>query len=121
MSQPIFYGLGFGALVMLLRNIDTKCGLCNMARLQITHIANHVLEVKVITGDRVGEKVLIFKVVIIPSDPKIPFKMGRRQFLFFCSFCYDYQPDSRSIAKECWDFLANTVFSHGQIYVVLSD
>lgn len=61
--------------VMWLRNIDPKGGLCNDTKL---HMANHVLEDKVITGDKIGHKVLIPKVFIMSCDPKILFRMRSR-------------------------------------------
>ncbi|XP_010445523.1 PREDICTED: uncharacterized protein LOC104728200 [Camelina sativa] len=70
--------LKVGAPVMLLRNIDPKGGLCNGTRLQITQMTNHVVEAKVITGDRIGDIVLIPQIVLTPSDTKLPFKMRRR-------------------------------------------
>ncbi|XP_013665093.3 uncharacterized protein LOC106369492 [Brassica napus] len=47
--------LRVGTPVMILRNIDPEEGLCNGTRLQITQLANHILQAKVITGTRVGE------------------------------------------------------------------
>ncbi|XP_010456996.1 PREDICTED: uncharacterized protein LOC104738531 [Camelina sativa] len=71
--------LKVGCPVMLLRNIDPRGGLMNGIRLQITQLAEFVLEAIVITGDRLGDKVLIPRILLTPSDTKLPFKMRRRQ------------------------------------------
>ncbi|XP_010419764.1 PREDICTED: uncharacterized protein LOC104705447 [Camelina sativa] len=72
--------LNIGCPVMLLRNIDPHGGLMNGTRLQITQMADHVIQARIITGTRVGKIVLLPKMVLIPSDTCLPFKMRRRQF-----------------------------------------
>lgn len=71
-------------LVMLLRNVDHSNGLCNVTRLIITHLGDHVFEEKVkekvISGHNVGHKVLIHMMSLTPSDMKLSFKFQRRQF-----------------------------------------
>lgn len=66
-AKPYNTWLWVDALAMLFKNIDPNGSLYNGTRLHITQMANNVLKVKVITGNRVGEKVLIPKIVIIPS------------------------------------------------------
>ncbi|EOA38795.1 hypothetical protein CARUB_v10011070mg, partial [Capsella rubella] len=69
-----------GAPIMLLRNIDPKGGLCNGTRLIVTQMANHVIEVRIVTGNGVNQKVLIPRMFVSPPDAKFPFRMRRRQF-----------------------------------------
>ncbi|KAM3251034.1 hypothetical protein P3L10_005104 [Capsicum annuum] len=66
--------LKVGVLVMLLRNIDQSSGLCNGTRLIITRIESQVIEAKVLSGKKAGEKVFIPRMSLTPSDARIPYK-----------------------------------------------
>ncbi|XP_042005673.1 uncharacterized protein LOC121754362 [Salvia splendens] len=66
--------LKVGTPVMLLRNIDHSNGLCNGTRLIITHLGDYVLVARVLGGHNIGDKVLIPRMSLIPSDPRLPFK-----------------------------------------------
>lgn len=67
-----------GTHVMLLRNIDHSAGLCDGTRLIITRLGSHVLEAKILAGTNAGHEVLILRMMLTPSNPRLPFKFQRR-------------------------------------------
>ncbi|XP_010507400.1 PREDICTED: uncharacterized protein LOC104784017 [Camelina sativa] len=72
--------LKVGAPVMLLKDLDPYGGLCKGTRLQITRLETFVLEARIISGNKLGEKVLIPRIISYPTEASFPIKMRRRQF-----------------------------------------
>ncbi|XP_031106166.1 uncharacterized protein LOC116010797 [Ipomoea triloba] len=66
--------LKIGSSVMLMRNIDHSIGLCNGTRRIITKLADRIIEAEIMTGANKGIKVLIPRMSMSPSDPRLPFK-----------------------------------------------
>ncbi|CAG7718712.1 unnamed protein product, partial [Allacma fusca] len=60
--------LKVGAIVMLLRNLNTKRGLCNGTRLIITKLQPNVIFATVLTGRAAGEALFIPRITLTSSD-----------------------------------------------------
>ncbi|XP_042043779.1 ATP-dependent DNA helicase pif1-like [Salvia splendens] len=108
--------LKVGTPVMLLRNIDHSNGLCNGTRLIITRLSDYVLEGQVLGG----HKVLIPRMSLIPSDPRLPFKFQRRQFPLVVSYAMTINKSQGQSLSHVGLFLRKSVVSHGQLYAAIS-
>jgi len=71
---------------MVLRNIASTDGLMNGTRLQVTQLMDFMVQARIITGERVGEIVDIPRLLITPSDTRLPFKMRTRQLPLAVAF-----------------------------------
>ncbi|XP_019151940.1 PREDICTED: uncharacterized protein LOC109148659 [Ipomoea nil] len=112
--------LKIGSPVMLMRNIDHSLGLCNGTRLIITKLADHVIEGEILTGPNKGTKVLIPRMSMAPSDPRLPFKFQRRQFPLMLSYAMTINKSQGQTLTHVGLILKKPVFVHGQLYVAAS-
>ena len=73
------------AVVMLIRNLNIKEGLCNRTRLLILDLNNNSIKCEILTGDKAGEIVFLHRITL-NYENKYTFILKRRQFLIKIAF-----------------------------------
>ncbi|XP_071714510.1 uncharacterized protein [Rutidosis leptorrhynchoides] len=92
-----------GVPIMLLRNVDQAGGLCNGTRLQIIELCDKTIKAKILTGTHVGTITPIPRMLIVPSDKRIPFRFQRRQYPL--SLKNGFRNSSGGLDHVCTDWL----------------
>ena len=112
--------LKIGCPVMILRNLDAAHGVCNGSRGILTHWANRVLEVQLLTGEHAGKKVFIPRISNQPTEDQVAFKFTRKQFPVRLCFAMTINKSQGQSVEHVGLDLRSPVFTHGQFYVGVS-
>ena len=106
-----------GAIIMLMRNLDIRQGLCNGTRLKVCHLYKNVIDAQKINSN---QRVLIPRIRLSPSDTNLPFQLQRTQFPVRLAFCMTINKAQGQTFDKVGLYLPQPVFTHGQLYVALS-
>jgi len=109
-----------GCIIMLLRNLNTRAGLCNGTRLIVRELKNNVIIANILKEKALGQRVFIPRIDLIPSDDEFPVTIKRRQFPIRLAFAMTINKSQGQTFDRVGIYLRTPVFSHGQLYVAFS-
>ena len=117
---PYRLNIKVNAIVMLLRNLSLRQGLCNGTRLKLTHMHNHCIQAIILTGANKGNAVFIPRIKLVPSDTNLPFVLERSQLPLRLAYSMTINKAQGQTFDRVGIYLPSPVFSHGQLYVAFS-
>ncbi|XP_065658933.1 ATP-dependent DNA helicase PIF1-like [Hydra vulgaris] len=102
--------LKIGCLIMLLRNLDLKAGLCNGTRMKVCALQNNYIDAEVLTDVSGGKWVFVPRIQLVPSDTNIPFVLKCRQFHVRLAYSMTINKSQGQTFDRVGVYLKKTVF-----------
>lgn len=112
--------LKVGCIIMLLRNLNTRAGLCNGTRIVVKELRSNLIVGNILQGSGEGDSVFIPRIELISSTDDFPVAMKRRQFPVRIAFAMTINKSQGQTFDKVGLFIDTPVFSHGQLYVAFS-
>jgi len=110
--------LKLGILVILLRDLSPRDGLCNGTRMRITALHDHVVGGEILFGASAGPRHFIPAVLSVNSG--LPFELRRRQFPIDLCFAMTINKSQGQTIERMGLDLREDLFTHGHLYLALS-
>ncbi|XP_028104633.1 ATP-dependent DNA helicase PIF1-like [Camellia sinensis] len=107
--------------ILMLRNIDPSKGLCIGTRLICRKFERHFIFAEIAVGDHKGNTIFLPRIPLQPSNRNMyPIQFTRRQFPIRLCLSVIINKSQGQTLETVGIYLSQPVFSHGQLYVVLS-
>jgi ATP-dependent DNA helicase PIF1 len=110
--------LKVGAVVILLKNIDTHQGLCNGARLIIKNLTDNLIVANIASGKNKRHSTFLLRMSMSPTDSDLPFRLKRLQFPVLLAFAMTINKSQGQTFDRVGIYLPESIFSHSQLYVI---
>ncbi|KAG2769628.1 hypothetical protein PC129_g20057 [Phytophthora cactorum] len=105
--------LKVGAPMMLIRNLNTKEGLCNGTRLRVVQLRRNCMKAAIMSGAFAGKEVIIPRVMLISKNSGFPFELRRKQFPVQVAFAMTINKSQGQSIQHLGLFLRNQCFPTG--------
>jgi uncharacterized protein YpiB (UPF0302 family) len=112
--------LKIGTIVLLMRNIEARLGLCNGTRLIVTEMLPNAIVLEIISVFNRGRVVFLSRMKLETEDKNMPVQIAREQFPLIPAFAMTINKSQGQTIERVGIYLQDSVFAHGQLYVASS-
>lgn len=112
--------LKVGVIVILLRNSNSRDGLCNGTPLLVLKMTDNVIQARMLTGNNVGLVEFISQIINDLKESDSIFCMRRIQFPLRLAFSITINKAQGQTIERVDVYLPSPGFGHDQLYVALS-